>query len=42
MGWEKFVVGCLDRKLRVMVTGSNAKLLSREFGTKLTGVEMAV
>ena len=37
MGWEKFVVGCLDRKLRVMVTGSNAKLLSREFGTKLTG-----
>ena len=37
VGWEKFVVGCLDRKLRVMVTGSNAKLLSREFGTKLTG-----
>ena len=37
LGWEKFVVGCLDRKLRVMVTGSNAKLLSREFGTKLTG-----
>ena len=37
VGWEKLVVGCLDRKLRVMVTGSNAKLLSREFGTKLTG-----
>ena len=37
VGWEKFVVGCLDRKLRVMVTGSNAQLLSREFGTKLTG-----
>ena len=37
LGWEKFVVGCLDRKLRVMVTGSNAKMLSREFGTKLTG-----
>ena len=37
VGWERFVVGCLDRKLRVMVTGSNAKLLSREFGTKLTG-----
>ena len=37
VGWEKFVVGCLDRKLRVMVTGSNAKMLSREFGTKLTG-----
>ena len=41
-GWEKFVVGCLDRKLRVMVTGSNAKLLSREFGTKLTGRHLNV
>ena len=42
VGWEKFVVGCLDRKLRVMVTGSNAKLLSREFGTKLTGRHLNV
>ncbi len=41
-GWERFVVGCLDRKLRVMVTGSNAKLLSREFGTKLTGRHLNV
>ena len=41
-GWEKFVVGCLDRRLRVMVTGSNAKLLSREFGTKLTGRHLNV
>jgi predicted AAA+ superfamily ATPase len=41
-GWEKFVVGCLDRRLRVMVTGSNAKLLSREFGSKLTGRHLNV
>ena len=41
-GWERFVTGCLDRRLRVMVTGSNAKLLSREFGTKLTGRHLNV
>ena len=35
--WEKFVSGSLDAGRRVLVTGSNAKLLSREFGTKLTG-----
>lgn len=41
-GWERFVAGCLDRGLRVLVTGSNAKLLSREFGTKLTGRHLNV
>ena len=35
--WECFVTGCLDMGRRVLVTGSNAKMLSREFGTKLTG-----
>ena len=35
--WERFVAGCLDMGRRVLVTGSNAKMLSREFGTKLTG-----
>ncbi|MBP5226676.1 MAG: ATP-binding protein [Kiritimatiellae bacterium] len=35
--WERFVVGCLNMGRRVLVTGSNAKMLSREFGTKLTG-----
>ena len=35
--WERFVTGNLDAGRRVMVTGSNANLLSREFGTKLTG-----
>ena len=41
-GWERFVTGCLDCGLQVMVTGSNAKLLSREFGTKLTGRHLNV
>ncbi len=35
--WERFVAGCLDIGRRVLVTGSNAKMMSREFGTKLTG-----
>ena len=35
--WERFVNGCLDMGRRVLVTGSNAKMLSRELGTKLTG-----
>ena len=35
--WERFVAGGLDAGRRILVTGSNAKLLSREFGTKLTG-----
>ena len=35
--WERYVTGCLDLGRRVLVTGSNAKMLSREFGTKLTG-----
>ena len=36
-GWERFVAGLLVRNLPVFVTGSNAKMLSRELGTKLTG-----
>jgi predicted AAA+ superfamily ATPase len=35
--WERFVTGCLDMGRRILVTGSNARMLSREFGTKLTG-----
>jgi hypothetical protein len=35
--WERYVAGNLDAGRRVLVTGSNATLLSREFGTKLTG-----
>lgn len=36
-GWERFVNGLLTQGIRVLVTGSNAKMLSRELGTKLTG-----
>lgn len=36
-GWEKFVRYLIDRNEKVVVTGSNASLLSRELGTKLTG-----
>ena len=35
--WERYVRQKLDEKFRVVVTGSNASLLSRELGTKLTG-----
>jgi len=36
-GWELYVRQKLDEGLRVAITGSNASLLSRELGTKLTG-----
>lgn len=36
-GWEVYVRGKLDQGFQVVVTGSNASLLSRELGTKLTG-----
>ncbi len=35
--WELFVRRLLDRKKKVILTGSNATLLSRELGTRLTG-----
>jgi len=35
--WEIFVRNLLDRKKYVLITGSNASLLSKELGTKLTG-----
>ena len=36
-GWELYVRQKLDEGFRVVVTGSNASLLSKELGTKLTG-----
>ena len=36
-GWEMYVRQKLDEGYRVIVTGSNASLLSKELGTKLTG-----
>ena len=35
--WEIFVRSMLDKKRKFVITGSNASLLSREIGTKLTG-----
>lgn len=36
-GWEKYVRQKLDENYNVVITGSNATLMSRELGTKLTG-----
>ena len=35
--WELYVRQKLDEKYRVVITGSNSSLLSKELGTKLTG-----
>jgi len=35
--WEKFIRSLADKKKKVVLTGSNASLLSRELGTLLTG-----
>lgn len=35
--WELFVRALLDKKQHVIITGSNASLLSKELGTRLTG-----
>lgn len=36
-GWERFVRRLHDARKKVCITGSNARLLSRELGTRLTG-----
>jgi len=36
-GWELFIRQKLDQRKKVIITGSNAHLLSRELGTHLTG-----
>lgn len=36
-GWELFVRQKLDQGFQIVLSGSNANLLSREMGTKLTG-----
>lgn len=35
--WERYIRRILDKKITCCLTGSNASLLSRELGTKLTG-----
>ena len=36
-GWEMYVRQKMDEGFKVVITGSNASLLSKELGTKLTG-----
>ena len=40
-GWEVYVRQLHDRGQKVFITGSNASLLSRELGTRLTGRYLA-
>jgi predicted AAA+ superfamily ATPase len=40
--WELFVRQKLDEGYKIILTGSNATLLSRELGTKLTGRHLSV
>lgn len=40
--WEKFIRYLIDKGEKVIITGSNASLLSRELGTKLTGRHIQV
>lgn len=35
--WEKYIRDLVDRGEKVIITGSNASMLSKELGTKLTG-----
>ncbi len=37
VGWEVFIRSLHDRGKKIYITGSNASLLSRELGTRLTG-----
>jgi predicted AAA+ superfamily ATPase len=40
--WEKFGRYLIDKKEKVIITGSNASILSRELGTKLTGRHLSL
>lgn len=40
--WEKFVRYLIDKKEKIFITGSNASLLSKELGTKLTGRHLQI
>ncbi len=41
-GWERFVRRIHDEKYKIFITGSNARLLSSELGTHLTGRHLKV
>lgn len=36
-GWEKYIRSAHDKGYQIFITGSNASMLSRELGSKLTG-----
>ena len=40
--WERFVRYLVDKKEKVILTGSNASILSKELGTKLTGRHLSI
>ena len=40
-GWERYIRVLHDKKQKVIVTGSNARLLSKELGTSLTGRQLS-
>jgi len=40
--WEKFIRYLTDNKKKIIITGSNASLLSRELGTRLTGRHLRI
>src|SRR3989344_3391456 len=42
LGWERFIRYLIDKKEKIVLTGSNASILSRELGTKLTGRHLSV
>src|SRR3990167_9686662 len=41
-GWEKFIRRLHDQGYKIYLTGSNAQLLSQEFGTHLTGRTISI
>ncbi len=41
-GWERFVRRLYDQKNKIYVSGSNASMLSRELGTRLTGRNISI
>lgn len=40
--WERFIRYLVDKKEKVLLTGSNASMLSKELGTKLTGRHLSI
>lgn len=42
VGWERFIRRLHDQGYKLIVTGSNASILSQELGTKLTGRSLRV